>query len=149
MDEPDRRIIRELQENFPLAVNPYEIMAQNIGMETEELWRRVLALVESGVIRRIGFSIDSRKIGYTSTLVAIRVPPDKIDAASEVLSAYPQITHSYLRDDAFNIWFTVIAEDAERISAILEEIRQKLGLPDEAMMDLPAGKFFKLDTRFK
>ena len=107
MDELDRRIIQEIQENYPLEVNPYEILAANLGIEVEQLWERVLALVESGVIRRIGFSIDSRKIGYCSTLAAVRVSPDRIEEASDLIESYPQITHSYLREDAFNIWFTI------------------------------------------
>ena len=149
MDDLDRRIINELQENFPLEVNPYEILAKNLGICVDELWRRILVLVESGVIRRIGFSIDSRKMGYSSTLTAIRVSRDQIERASELVLKYPQITHSYLRADEFNIWFTVIAEDKERILAILEEIRFKLDLSDEDMMDLPVEKLFKLDARFK
>jgi DNA-binding Lrp family transcriptional regulator len=149
MDELDRRIIGELQENFPVEADPYGIMAKNLGIGVEEMWKRVLALVESGVIRRIGFSIDSRKMGYASTLAAIRVSPERVEEASMLIAAYPQITHSYLRDDAFNIWFTVIAEDKKQISAILDDIRLRLGLSDEDMMDLPVKKLFKLDARFK
>lgn len=149
MDALDRRIIAELQENFPLATNPYEKLAGNLGIDVEQLWERVCGLVESGAIRRIGLSIDSRKMGYCSTLATIRVPAGRVDEASELISAYPQITHSYLRDDVFNIWFTVIAEDKGCISALLEEIRLKLDLPDEDMMDLPVEKLFKLDARFR
>ncbi len=149
MDELDRRIIRELQENFPLEPNPYEILAGSMGIGVDELWRRVCVLVESGVVRRIGFSIDSRKIGYASTLAAIRVPHSRIDEASAAIAAYSQITHSYLREDGFNIWFTFIAEDRKRIVDILEEIRTKLGLSQQDIMDLPVEKLFKLDARFK
>ena len=149
MDDLDRRIIKELQGNFPLEIHPYEIMAENLGISTEKLWQRVLALAESGVIRRMGFSIDSRKIGYSSTLVAVRVSQDRVDEASELISSYPQITHSYLREGTYNIWFTVIAESRNCILAILEEIRQKLELSEDDVMDLPVEKLFKLDARFK
>lgn len=149
MDDMDRRIIKELQGNFPLEINPYEVIAKNLGMSTDRLWRRVLALAESGVIRRMGFSIDSRKIGYASTLVGVKVPRDQVENASELIADYPEITHSYLRDDAFNIWFTVIAEDRDHISAILEEIKGKMNLPESDVMDLPVEKLFKLDARFK
>lgn len=148
MDELDRKIINELQDNFPIAPNPYEIMASNIGIATDVFWQRVQALVGSGLIRRIGFSIDSRKMGYSSTLAAICVSPDRIEEASQLISHYPQVTHSYLREDAFNIWFTVIAEDEKGISAILESIRSKLDLSHEDIMDLPVKRLFKLDARF-
>ena len=149
MDDLDRRIIEELQENFPLEVNPYEILAANIGIDADELWGRVVDLAASGVIRRIGFSIDSRKMGYSSTLAAIRVSPEQIDKACELIDDYPQITHSYLREDAFNIWFTVIAEDHNEIIRILDEIRSELHLGQEDIMNLPVEKLYKLDARFK
>ena len=149
MDDLDRRIIKELQENFPLETNPYEILADSLGIDVDELWRRVVDLVESGVIRRIGFSIDSRKMGYSSTLAAIRVSPERIDKACELIDRYPQITHSYLREDAFNIWFTVIAEDHNQISLILDKIKAELTLSEEDVMDLPVEKLYKLDARFK
>ncbi|RKY14023.1 MAG: Lrp/AsnC family transcriptional regulator [Planctomycetota bacterium] len=149
MDALDRKIIRELQGNFPLEANPYEIMADRLGISTDLLWDRVLILKESGVIRRMGFSIDSRKIGYCSTLAAIRVSRGQIEQASELIAGYSQITHSYLRDDDFNIWFTIITESEERIVTILDEIRCEMGLPEDDMMDLPVKKLFKLDARFK
>ena len=129
--------------------NPYEMIADHLGISMEQLWQRVLWLAESGVIRRMGFSIDSRKIGYCSTLAAVRVEEDRVDEASELIASYPEITHSYLREDAFNIWFTVIAADKARISAILEEISELLKLTDSDVMDLPVEKLFKLDARFK
>jgi DNA-binding Lrp family transcriptional regulator len=149
VDDMDRRIIKELQGNFPLEMNPYEVIADNLGMSVDQLWQRILALAESGIIRRMGFSIDSRKIGYSSTLAAVRVSQDRIDEASELISEYPQITHSYLREDDFNIWFTVIADDRDRVLVILEEIRDKLNLTEDDVMDLPVEKLFKLDARFK
>lgn len=149
MDNLDRQIITELQENFPLASNPYQVLADKIGITIDQLWTRVVALVESGVIRRIGFSIDSRKIGYSSTLAAIRVSQNRIQEACVVISRYPQITHSYLREDQFNIWFTVIAENRDAINNILGKIRDELALSESDMMDLPVIKLFKLDARFK
>lgn len=149
MDDLDHRIIEELQGSFPLEIHPYEIMADHLGISADQLRDRVLALKESGVIRRMGFSIDSRKIGYSSTLAAVKVSPDRVEEVSELIAAYRQITHSYLREDAFNIWFTIIAEDEDCIAAILEEIWCKLALAEEEVMDLPVEKLFKLDARFK
>jgi DNA-binding Lrp family transcriptional regulator len=149
MDDLDRRIVQELQDDFPLVPEPYEVVAQRIGIRVDELWARILVLLDRGIIRRIGFSIDSRAMGYSSTLAAIRVAADRVEYASKLIAEYPQITHSYLRDDDFNIWFTVIAEDQQQISRILESIRTSLKLDLEDVMDLPVKKLFKLDARFK
>ena len=149
MDDLDRRILNELQENFPLKVNPYQVIADTLGISTDQLWERVVAMTESGMIRRMGFSIDSVKMGFASTLAAVRVSDEQVQAASAVISRYPQVTHSYLREDVFNIWFTVIAEDRDRIAEILKEIQDKLNLADDDIMNLPVEKLFKLDARFK
>lgn len=149
LDDLDRRIIAELQENFPLETDPYRIMAENLDISVDLLWQRIQTLAESGIIRRIGFSIDSRKIGYSSTLVAVRVPDNLVERACELIERYPQITHSYLRDDDFNIWFTVIAQSTEDIATILKQISEQLHLKENDVMDLPAEKLFKLDARFK
>ena len=89
MDDLDHRIIKELQGNFPLEIRPYEIIADNLGISTDQLWQRVQEMVNSGVIRRMGFSIDSRRIGYSSTLAAVKVSPDRVDEAS----AQPEPVH--------------------------------------------------------
>ena len=149
MDDLDRRIISELQENFPLEPNPYEIIAGHLGINTEQLWERVVSLTESGVIRRMGFSIDSRKMGYSSTLAAVRVAHSQVEKASELIAGYPQVTHSYLREDKFNIWFTIIAESRDCVLKVLKEIREAMGLCEADVMDLPVEKLFKLDARFK
>lgn len=149
MDELDKRILDALQNEFPLSERPYEILAEKLGISGDELWERVQGLIESGIIRRMGASLDSRKLGYSSTLAAVSVPAERVDEAAEVVGRYPEVTHSYLRDDEFNIWFTVIAYDNERIEAILEEIRTALSLEPSAVLNLPVTRLFKLDARFK
>ena len=149
MDEFDYRILDTLQNEFPLSEMPYDILAEKLEISGDELWRRVQSLIENGVIRRMGASIDSRKLGYSSTLAAISVPAERVDEAAVVVGGYPEVTHSYLRDDKFNIWFTVIAYDNDRIAAILEEIRSALSLEPAAVLNLPVTKLFKLDARFK
>ena len=149
MDDLDKRIIAELQRGFPLETNPYQIIADRLDIGVDALWQRVTKLIDEGVIRRIGVSLDSRKLGYSSTLAAIRVSPETIDSAAEVVGQYHEVTHSYQRAGEFNIWFTLIAVDNERIDAVLNEIRDSLGLKQEDVLNLPVKNLFKLDARFK
>ena len=149
MDELDDRILQVLQDEFPLSERPYEILAEKLGICCDELWQRVERLLDSGVIRRIGASLDSRKFCYHSTLAAISVNADRVEQAAQIIGRYPEATHSYLRDDEFNIWFTVIAADNKRIEAILEEICSALSLETSQVLNLPAKQIFKLDARFR
>lgn len=149
MDDLDRRILEALQYDFPLRERPFDLLAQRLGLEADLLWQRVRRMLEAGVIRRIGASLDSRKLGYCSTLAAIRVDPALVDRAAQVVGAYPQVTHSYLREHAFNIWFTLIAADRAQIETILREIRRELSLRESDVLNLPMKRVFKLDARFR
>jgi DNA-binding Lrp family transcriptional regulator len=138
-----------MQMDFPLEANPYDIIAERLGVSAEEVFGRVDALMDLGTIRRVGASIDSRKLGYSSTLAAVRVTDERVDEASELINSYPEITHSYLRKNEYNIWFTVIAVDRERVEGVIEELRARLGLNSDDVLDLPVLNLFKLDARFK
>ncbi len=148
VDSLDKQILMELQYNFPLSVRPYELMAQKLGVEVEELWDRIINLLDSGIIRRMGASLDSNKLGFCSTLAAVSVEPEVVEQASEVIGRFSEVTHSYLRKDDFNIWFTIIAAEQERIDYILEEIRSLLLLASSQILNLPKKSLFKLDGRF-
>jgi DNA-binding Lrp family transcriptional regulator len=149
MDKQDRRILDELQHNFPLHEGPYEIIAQNLQIPRDELWNRMQRLTAEGVIRRIGASLDSHKLGFCSTLAAVSCKADIIDRAAEIIGQFPEVTHSYLRNDNFNIWFTLIAVDEERIEYILEQIRTSLSLEHSQVLNLPMKRLFKLNARFR
>jgi DNA-binding Lrp family transcriptional regulator len=149
MDELDWRILQALQNDFPLSARPYEIIACKLQIPCEQLWNRVQRLMTKGVIRRIGASLDSRKLGFCSTLAAVSVGPDLVDKAAEIIGRFPEVTHSYLRKDDFNIWFTIIVTDEERLVEILEEIRTALSIDSSNILNLPVKRLFKLDARFK
>ena len=71
-----------------------------------------------------------------------------VEKAAEVIGEFHEVTHSYLRKDNFNVWFTIIAADNIRIEDILEQIRSCLSLDDSQVLNLPMKRLFKLDTRF-
>lgn len=149
MDDLDCQIITELQMDFPISTDPYDTIADKLGIDTETLFQRVQALMESGVIRRIGISVNSHKMGFSSTLAALRVAGSAVESVSKIIDSYAEITHSYLRSDDFNVWFTVIAESPERIEEVLAELREKLNIADSDVLNLPMKQLFKLDARFK
>ena len=85
MDEQDCRILDALQNNFPLSERPYEIIAQKLQIPCDELWDRTQKLISEGVVRRIGASLDSRKLGFCSTLAAVNCQTDVIEQAAQII----------------------------------------------------------------
>lgn len=148
MDKIDSRILQELQDDFPLSERPYEVMADRLQIAREELWGRIERMLDEGVIRRMGASFDSNKLGFRSTLAAVSVEPELVDRAAEIIGRFHEVTHNYLRNDVFNIWFTIIAVDDKRIEDILEQIRTSLSLETSEVLNLPVKRLFKLDARF-
>lgn len=149
MDDLDRRVLQALQNEFPLSQEPYDVLAHKLQIPVDQFLARLDRLIGEGVIRRMGASLDSHKFGFHSTLAAISVEPNLVERAAEVIGEFAEVTHSYLRKDRFNIWFTIIAIDRERIEHILENIRSALSLDDSQVLNLPMKRLFKLNARFK
>ncbi|MGQ9689365.1 MAG: siroheme decarboxylase subunit alpha [Desulfobaccales bacterium] len=146
LDDLDRAILNEIQSHFPLVPRPYAEMGRRVGISEEEVLRRVQAMHDSGVIRRIGANFTSRKLGYTSTLCAARVPREKLPHFAAVVNRYAEVTHNYVRQHRYNVWFTLIAESPARLREILDEIRRASGVND--ILSLPAKEVFKIRVDF-
>ena len=146
LDETDKAILNRIQSDFPIASRPYEVIAQEIGLNEADVIQRVRSLRTRGIIRRIGANFVPGKVGFVSTLCAARVPEDKIDQFADAVNRYPGVTHNYQRDHDFNVWFTFIARSREQIEKNLARIAQETGV--DAILNLPATKVFKIKAQF-
>jgi siroheme decarboxylase len=146
LDDLDRAILNEIQSHFPIESRPYAEVGRRVGASEAEVVARVTAMAEAGVIRRLGANFTSRKLGYTSTLVAARVKPASLEQFVDVVNRYPGVTHNYLRRHRYNVWFTLIAESEERLNQILEEISQASEVAE--ILSLPAQEVFKIKVDF-
>ena len=146
LDDLDRAILNEIQSHFPIVSRPYAEVGERVGASEEEVVARVIAMADAGVIRRLGANFTSRKLGYTSTLCAVRVAPESLDHFVAVVNRYPGVTHNYLRRHRYNVWFTLIAESEERLNQILEEISRAAEVLE--ILSLPAQEVFKINVDF-
>ena len=141
-----RKILNEIQSDFPISSRPYRDLGEKLNMTESEVLDAVARLKERGIIRRIGGNFQSSRLDFVSTLCAARVPEEKIDRFVETVNAYPGVTHNYLRAHSYNIWFTFIAERMDVIEAALETIRRKTGVTE--ILNLPAEEMFKIKVDF-
>jgi len=135
-----------LQTKFPLTGHPYADIGAGLGINEAEVIDGIRQLKADGLIRQIGPVFDARRLGYRTTLVAMKLPEDNMDQASGILREHPRISHAYERDHHFNLWFTLAAPKGDDIEAELPEIGEQLGA--EAFCSLPATRLFKLRTNF-
>ncbi len=136
-----------IQKNFPLTKYPYAEIAQQLGVSEEEVLAMLRKEKEASIIRQISPIFDTKRLGYSSSLVAFMMDEDKIDDAVEVINSHPGISHNYERDHEFNIWFTLaVPPDSklglEKTVALLAE---KTGAKDAII--LPTLKMFKIAVK--
>jgi len=146
LTELDKRVLTEIQANLPVAPAPYAVLAERVDSTEAEVLASVLGMKRDAVIRRIGAIFDSHRLGYRSTLCAIAAPPERVEEVAALIGCYPNVTHNYLREDRYNIWFTLIAESRQRIEQILIEIAATTRIED--ILDLPAIRLFKIRVDF-
>lgn len=142
----EKKILRELQFDFPLCPRPFKEIAARLGVTEARAIRAARRLKDSGFIRYIGPSFALERLGFRSTLVAMRVAPRSIKKTAAIINSYPHVTHNYLRKGKFNIWFTVNAPSARELDRIMNEIKSKSGVRDA--INLKTRKVYKIDARF-
>lgn len=145
-DDTDRKILDLLQNDFPLAVQPYQAMAETLQLSQDELIARIAAMKASGLIRRIGGIMDSRRLGFYSTLCAVSVPAERIEEAARIINQQPGVTHNYSRDHEYNLWFTLTAPSRQESTEVLQALQADLGLN---IISMPAEKVYKIKVSFK
>ncbi len=146
LDRVDRLLLEKIQDHFPLVPEPFKALAEELGLEEEEVLRRLKRLKEEGILRHFGASINSRRLGFVTTLCAVAAPPEKREEIARRIAERPEVTHCYLRKHRFNVWFTLVAKDFETVERILQEISSETGL---CPRHFPAERMFKLRAVFK
>lgn len=147
IDEIDRKILMLLQKGVPFCNRPYQQMAEEIGDISEaDVIRRIGILKQENIIRRMSGFFNSRKLGYTSVLCAIQVPEAQIKAVAELLNRFPGITHNYLRQHTYNMWFTLICGSKEEMEKILQIIEQSEHV--DHVLRFYSEQRFKIDVTF-
>lgn len=146
MDATDRALLNAIQNDFPIASHPYQILGEGVGISEADAFKRIQHLRQEGIIRRLGGVFDSRRLGYYSTLCAGKVPEGKIPVLAKLLDGIPGVTHNYVRDHVYNVWFTLIARSHAVAEGILQNVRQAIGVTD--IFSLPASRIFKINVNF-
>lgn len=146
MDAIDKQILDIIQSGFPIESRPYAVIGDQVGLTEAETLARVRALRENGIIRRMGASFQSRKLGWRSTLCAAKVPEDRIEEFAAEVNSHSGVTHNYIRAHEYNVWFTFIGPSWEAVCDALAGITEKTGIE---ILNLPAEKMFKIKVDFK
>jgi DNA-binding Lrp family transcriptional regulator len=144
LDDLDRRLLNLMQGSFPLHARPYAAVAAAAQCTEQEVLARVTRLLADRIIRQVTPIYDTRALGYASMLVAAKVDPEHPWAAAKIVNTHPGVSHNYLRNHEFNMWFTIAVERDSKLGleGTLEVLSQLTGA--ESIRQLPTLKLFKI-----
>jgi DNA-binding Lrp family transcriptional regulator len=144
LDDLDKRLLNLMQGSFPIAQKPFQHVAAEAGIDESEVIARVQRLIDERIIRQVTPIFDTRALGYSSMLVAAKVDAENPWRAANVINEHPGVSHNYLRNHEFNIWFTIATEPDSPlgVDGTLEVLAKLAGA--ESVRQLPTLKLFKI-----
>ena len=144
LDDFDKRLLNAMQGSFPIEPRPYASVAAALEVPEERVLARVGELVDERIIRQITPIFDTRALGYGSMLVAAKVDPEHPWRAARIINSHPGVSHNYLRNHDFNMWFTLAVEEdsALGLDGTLDVLQELTGA--ESIRQLPTLKLFKI-----
>ena len=145
MDDSDKELLNEIQWTFPLVTRPFDAIAAKFSTTPESVKARLLKLKEIGVLRQLSAIFDTRKLGYTSSLVAMEIEDDKLEYVANQINRHPGVSHNYERDHQFNLWFTLAVPPGSDLKEELEKFNILKGIKKVRM--LPTLQLFKIGVK--
>jgi DNA-binding Lrp family transcriptional regulator len=144
LDELDKRLLNLMQGSFPIQPHPYAGVAELAEVSEDEVMRRVRRLLDERIIRQVTPIFDTRALGYSSMLVAAKIDPQHPWRAAKVVNAHPGVSHNYLRNHEFNLWFTIATEPDSKLGlqGTLDALAEEAGAT--SIRQLPTLKLFKI-----
>jgi siroheme decarboxylase len=144
LDDLDRKLLNLMQGQFPLAPRPYAAVAEKAEVTEAEVMARVQRLLDDRIIRQVTPIYDTRAFGYGSMLVAAKVDPEHPWRAATIINSHPGVSHNYLRNHEFNMWFTIAVEEDSvlGLQGTLDLLQELTGA--ESIRQLPTLKLFKI-----
>ena len=134
-----------LQQGLPVCEKPFNKIAEDLGVSTGEVLDEIQRLKKEGIIKRFRAIINHRALGKAGTLVTAHVPEDKLQEVTESVNALPGVSHNYLREHFYNLWFTLQAQSEAHLEHILSVLHERFELDFHS---LPVTRTFKLNVRF-
>ncbi len=129
----DRKIIQATQAGLPLTLHPYRSVAEQLGVSAELVVRRMSAMLEAGVIRRIGAVPNHYRLGYRYNGMTVwDVDDERVDDMGERIGSLPFVSHCYHRprhlpDWPYNLFAMVHSRTEQEAAAQIQQIATVIG----------------------
>ncbi len=140
-------LLYEMQNAFPMTQRPFKEVSKKLQITEDEVLNIVQTLKDEKIIRQTSAIFDTKRLGYKSSLVAFKVDEDSVDIAAQIINKHPGVSHNYLRNHDYNIWFTMAVSPDSKLGLekTIEILKEKTKANDAII--LPTLKMFKISVK--
>ena len=131
--EFDRLLIAATQRGLPLVARPYAAVGAMLGVSSDAVRERFAALLESGLVRRIGAVPNHYRLGYSANGMTVwDVDDARVDELGERVGALPGVSHCYRRARElprwpYNLFAMLHGRSRDEVERQRVEVRALLG----------------------
>uniref|UniRef100_A0A7V5XHU2 siroheme decarboxylase n=1 Tax=Thermodesulfobacterium geofontis TaxID=1295609 RepID=A0A7V5XHU2_9BACT len=143
----EKELLNIIQKEFPLEKRPFLKIGERLNIKEEEVIKYLKYLKKKRILRQISAIFNPWFFGHRSSLFTFKVPPEKLDKAISIINKHPGISHNYLRNHSYNLWFILVSlpeedplNEADRLAKLCEV---------KDYLYLPALRTFKISTIFE
>lgn len=144
-DPVDVALLNDWQRDFPIVPAPFAMLAGRLNISEDDVLQRLDRMRSAGRITRVGATCAPNTVS-ASTLAALQAGPEELEQVAEIVGDQPGVNHSYLREDAWNIWFVATGPDRSHVNHTLARISERT---NRQVLDLRLVRPFNVDLGFR
>jgi len=133
LSDQEKQVISAIQGDIPVCENPYQVLAQGLGMTEEAFLAILTGLHDKGLIRRFGATLRHQKSGFTANaMVAWQVEEDRVETVGGAMASYKEVSHCYRRNPAeawpYNVYTMIHATSRDACLDTARRISEQTGV---------------------
>jgi len=142
----EKEIIRVTQEDMPVVERPFALYAQKLGIDEEDLLRKLEEFREKRIMRRFAAVLYHRNAGFSANAMVVwKVPEERIEEAGSKIASFRAVSHCYERTSTgpwhYSLFSMIHAKERDKVREVVEEIQKETGIED--YMILYSNREFK------
>lgn len=145
----DRALLEALARGLPLVSRPYAALGQPLGLDEEQVIAGIEALLDAGLVKRLGVVVRHRELGYrANAMVVWDVPDVTVADVGRRMAAVPFVTLCYRRprrppEWPYNLFCMIHGRERSAVEAQVEGLAAALDLAEVPRAVLFSGRCFK------
>lgn len=135
VEELDKKIIKSLETDIPITLNPYQKIAEDLNIDREELLQRLRQLKERKILKRISAILHHRDSGYQANgMFVCQFSKKEIDEVGQEISKLQEVSHCYQRKNyqkwPYNLYAMMHGKNKEELEEMIEKLAEKYSIDD-------------------